>query len=72
MKKDAGAIINGAAFGEVVDDPFRALFGGPLAAQWGLAGSMHGFLALLAQRLRIERIEVDRRQVQRRKAALYG
>lgn len=35
MKKDAGAIINGAAFGEVVDDPFRALFGGPLDAQWG-------------------------------------
>ena len=31
-EKDAGAIINGAAFGEVVDDPFCALFGGPLGA----------------------------------------
>ena len=31
-EKDAGAIINGAAFGEAVDDPFCALFGGPLGA----------------------------------------
>lgn len=31
-EKDAGAIINGAAFGEVVDDPFCTLFGGPLGS----------------------------------------
>ena len=31
-EKDAGAIINGAAFGEVVDDPFCVPFGGPLGA----------------------------------------